>query len=168
MKKDLRIFEFIRGKPFLSLIIGGVILVLGILLSDIPTMIVSPEWPTTEGIVISQRLVGQKFKEYDGDYYENIDGYIRYQYSVNGISYSSLAVNSIDSPFYPEIIARRYPKGKNVNVYYNPKKPSEAVLEPGIVLTFKAFNVDSLFISGAGLYFIALGISELLKRIRLK
>ena len=107
MQKKLNVFEFIRGKPILSLITGAGILVVGILFSDIPTMIHSQRWPATDGTIISRRFVGQKFEEYDGDYYTNIDAYIRYEYSVNGTSYSSSSINSIDSPIYPYSIAIR-------------------------------------------------------------
>jgi hypothetical protein len=159
MQKKLNILEYVRGKPLLSLIMGGVIFIMGILISDIPTMIVSRRWPTTEGTIISNRLVGQKFKEYDGDFYTHIDVYIRYEYSVNKIPYSSMSVNAIDSPFYPSHIADRYPVGKDVIVYYNPKDPFDAVLEPGFDNIFKAFDVFSFLLFGAGIYFIFLGIS---------
>ena len=135
--------------------------VLGILFSDIPTMIVSPGWPTTDGTIISRRIVGQRFKQYDDTFYTNFDVYIRYQYSVSGISYSSLSVNAIDTPFYPSSIANRYPAGKDVIVYYNPNDPSEAVLEPGFVSIFKAFDVFSYLFFGVGLFFIFLGISRI-------
>ena len=164
MQKKLNAFEFIHGKPFLSLIIGGVVYIIGILFSDIPTMIVSQGWPMTGGIITTHQFMGQKFKEYDGDFYINVDVYIHYQYSVNNISYSSRSINSIDTPFYPKSFASRYPIGKDVTVYYNPKDPSEAVLEPGFVDVFKAFDVFSFLIFGVGTYYIFLGISGIKKQ----
>lgn len=130
-------------------------------------MIASQGWPSTDGTILYQRLVGQKFKEYDGDFYTNTEVYIRYQYSVDGVPYTSLSINSIDTPFnrYPSSYSSRYPVGKDVIVYYNPKNPSEAVLEPGFVSVFKAFDVFSYLIFGAGLYFFFLGISRI-KEIR--
>jgi hypothetical protein len=166
MQKKLNVLEYISGKPLLSLITGGAIFVIGILFSDIPTMIASQGWPTTDGTILTNRLVGQQFEEYDGDLYLNIDAYIRYQYSVNGILYYSMSVNSINSPFsdYPSEIASRYPVGKNVIAYYNPKDPSEAVLEQGFVDIYRAFDIYSFLFFGAGIYFIFLGILRIKKQ----
>jgi hypothetical protein len=159
MQKKFDIFEFIRSKPLLSLIIGSAIFLIGILFSDIPTMVVSQGWPATEGTIISHKFQGQKFKEYGGGFYTKIDVFIHYEYSIEGISYTSKAINSIDIPFYlyPESYADRYPIGKDVIVYYNPKNPSEALLEPGFVDVHKAFDVFSFLLFGIGIYFIFLG-----------
>jgi len=161
MPKKPNACEFIRRKPLLSLMIGGVLFVIGLLISDVPTMIVSPSWPRTPGTIISNRIVGQKFKQYNDTYYTNFDVYIRYQYAVQGISYSSPSVNAIDSPFYPAEIASRYPVGKVVTVYYNPKNPAAAVLEPGFVDVLQAFDIFSYFFFGAGIYFIFQCIARL-------
>jgi hypothetical protein len=165
MQKKPNVFEFVRRKPLLSLLIGGVIFGIGILFSDIPRMIVSPGWPTTDGTIISNRIMGQKIKQYNGTFYTNFDVYIRYQYSVNGNSYSSMSVNAIDSPFYPASIAGRYPVGKAVVVYYNPKDPWDAVLEPGFFDIFKAFDIFSYIIFGVGIYFILLGILRIKEKM---
>jgi hypothetical protein len=122
-------------------------------------MVISQGWPSTEGEIISRYLVGQKFKEYDGDFFMNIDGYIRYQYFVEDIRYTSNAINSIKTPRYPYDIAIQYPEGKDVVVHYNPKNPSIAVLEPGFIWTLDAFDVFSFLLFTAGLYFISLGFS---------
>ena len=154
-------FDYIHGKPLLSVIIGCLLFVIGILISDLPKMIVSQGWPTTEGKIISNRTVAHRFKKYDGTFYTIFDVYIRYQYKVNGASYSSLSINLIDTPSYPHSYASRYPLGKDVMVYYNPKNPSDAVLEPGFVSISQAFDVFSYLLFGAGIYFIYLGISKI-------
>jgi hypothetical protein len=105
--------------------------------------------------------MGQRFQEYDGDYYTHLDAYIRYEYAVDGVSYSSLSINSIDSPFYPKDVADRYPVGMDVDVYYNPKDPAEAVLEPGFVDVLKAFEFFSYLFFAVGFYFIYVGISKI-------
>jgi hypothetical protein len=160
MQKEMIVSGNVRGRKFLRLIVGAALFFLGILLTDIPTMIISQGWPTTEGNIRVCRLVGTSFKEYDGDIHTETKVYISYQYTVNGIPYSSSRVNSIKSPFsmYPPSYASRYPAGKDVTVFYNPKDPSEAVLEPGFVDTLKTFDVISLSILVTGIYFVLLGI----------
>lgn len=156
MPKELNVIHHFLSKPLMRLLTGVVILILGLFLSDIPTMIISQEWPTVEGFIISSKLVGTSIKEYDNDYYTETKAFIRYQYSVNGILYSSSRVNSIDSPFslYPASFARRYPVGQDVSVHYNPRDPSKALLEPGFVFSFKAVNILDFIVMGAGLYII--------------
>jgi hypothetical protein len=151
----------IRTNPLISLFIALALFTLGILISDIPTMVVSSGWPTTRGEVVSNRLVGQKFKEYDGDYYLNVDAFIRYEYTVDGFSFSSLSINSINTPFYPREVVVRYPVGTEVTVYYNPKDPSEAVLEPGFVNLFKALDIFSYLSFAVGAYFLHLAASRI-------
>ena len=131
-------------------------------------MIASQGWPTTAGTIISCIRQGTSFKEYDGDYHTETKVYISYQYSVNGIAYSSSAVNAIDYALflYPISFADRYPAGKAVVVYYNPKNPSEAVLEPGLVLIPEAVNLYSFFVTGAGLFFVFRGYWGLRKVIK--
>jgi hypothetical protein len=74
-----------------------------------------------------------------------------------------LTIDSIDRDFdlYPADYADRYPVGKEVIVYYNPKKPADAILEPGFVYVHKAFDVYSYLTIALGIYFIHLGSSKI-------
>jgi hypothetical protein len=130
-------------------------------------MIESAQWPTTEGTIVKSRFVGTSVRGWDGDYFIETNAHIQYQYSVNGISYSSSAVNSIKSPFplYSSSYVSRYPVGAEVIVYYDPKDHSEAVLDPGVVDIFKAFDIFSYLLFGAGIYYIILGVQEIRKRV---
>jgi hypothetical protein len=160
MQRKWDAFAFIRWEPALNLIAGGLLIAVAILFSDIPKMIVSPGWPTTGGTILYHRFAGVKFKEYDGGFYTRIDVYIRYEYSVAGISYTSLSINSIDTPSNPSSYASRFPVGEDVTVYYNPKDPSEAVLEPGFVNILRAFGGFSFFFLVVGVSLFFLGILE--------
>jgi hypothetical protein len=173
VEKKIDFFEIIRRKPLLSLMIGGVMFLVGILISDLPRMIVSPGWPTTEGTIVSNRILGSKIKLYDGTFYTddgtdytNYKVYIRYQYFVDGSPYASRSVNAIDALYYPASLARRYPVGNDVIVYYNPQDPGEAVLEPGFVNVSQAFDVFSYFFFGVGIIFIYLSLASLKKSMR--
>ena len=163
MQKVMDVLDFIGARPRLSIIIAAILWLIGILISDVPTMIVSLGWPTTEGTVISHRLVAHQYKEYDGDLYTDIDVYIRYQYEVLGKTYASNAINAISSPYYPYSYADSYPEGASVNVYYNPKDPSEALLEPGYANIFKAIEDFAYLLFAAGIFFIFLGIARIRK-----
>lgn len=153
--------EFVRRRPVASLTLGAAMLVIGIMISDLPRMMVSPEWPTTDGLVVSRRLMAHRIKEYDGDFYTEINTFVRYEYAVDGVHYTSMSINAIDTNYYPYSIGKQYTAGKDVVVDYNPNDPSESVLEPGIVGIFKAFDVYCYLIFGAGIYLIFEGISSI-------
>lgn len=138
--------------------IGVALLAVSIMLSDIPTMISSFSWPSVFGEITSRRLVSQRFKEYDGDYYTKTEGYLKYSYMVEGRDYSGFAVNALEEISCPESTARKYPQGREVEVYYNPRNPSQAVLEPGFVISGKAFSLLPWLIWWCGVYFLTLGI----------
>lgn len=93
----------------------------------------SLSWPVTSG----------KIMESASQYNVNpsaVNGYvpdIRYCYTVNEIEYESDrlnfslnqgAGNRRNSDFY----VNKYRKGNTVNVFFNPKEPSQSVLEAGI------------------------------------
>lgn len=63
---------------------------------------------------------------------------IEYKYQVGDTTYSSTKRkwHEAQTSFahYHDVRARRYPKGAEVTVYYNPKKPQQAVLETGFSL----------------------------------
>lgn len=61
---------------------------------------------------------------------------VRYEYRVDANRYSGNKVSfgeySSSNRGHAERIVDRYPKGKSVEVFYNPDKPDTAVLEPGV------------------------------------
>ena len=143
--------------PLSLILIAGIVVVLfGLFISDLPAMVVSGGWPITEGRVIINRLVGRSIKEYDGDYYTEPQVYIRYQYVVDGISYSSSRLNAITPPFflYSTDFADQYPLGKDLIVFYKPGNPAVAVLEPGFVFDLGAFDIFSTLMIGSGIYIL--------------
>jgi hypothetical protein len=92
-------------------------------------------WPTVEGEIVDARIV-QSWGRNDREYLESA---VRYRYDVAGQLYSSnrvrfgqLTPNSWiptrNFPLAAAALARRYPRGKQVRVYYNPRRPDRSIL----------------------------------------
>ncbi len=97
----------------------------------------SLSWPHTQGKVL-ESYVRQDTRE---DFEDNTTTVVyfpevRYGYTVNGEEYvgrqiSFGGVPGGTRPSLAQKVVDRYPEGAEVTVYYNPDKPSEAVLEHG-------------------------------------
>ena len=90
----------------------------------------SENWPSTTGYIISSNIVRHPSK-HGYTYGANIT----YQYSINDHTYSSNRISygdysSSDGEHANQLVTQYY-VGRNVTVFYNPKNPSEAILEPG-------------------------------------
>ena len=89
----------------------------------------STTWPSTEGVITQSNVVR-------GD-----DSYapaVVYSYTINGVRYqgkdiASGPVLASSTEAYARNYLARYPVGTPVAVYYDPKIPATAVLEPGIL-----------------------------------
>ncbi len=61
---------------------------------------------------------------------------VTYDYQVNGIAYRSSQVRYLMPPFYHQEgahdIQGSFPQGAQVGVAYNPRNPTQSVLQPGI------------------------------------
>jgi len=88
-------------------------------------------WPTTRGIVDGSDVVEDHSSE--GTSYTAA---IRYQYRVDGRYYESNRIH-YGFDFHGKRGAKRtlkpFPRGSDVSVYYNPRDPSQAVLETRII-----------------------------------
>jgi hypothetical protein len=91
----------------------------------------SLKWPTTGGVIISSEI---KKSEYENSttYHANV----LYKYAVGEKLYSSERVSfgqyGSNDPEHARSIVRRYEKGQNISVYFNPADPNKSVLEPGV------------------------------------
>jgi LPXTG-motif cell wall-anchored protein len=81
-------------------------------------------WPATKGRVISATLI--RMRDRDGQM--TAEPRITYEYTVNRQVYRSTRVKFGFKPRATLTVAR-YPAGNVVDVYYNPVKPEDAVLE---------------------------------------
>jgi len=92
----------------------------------------SHNWQTVQGQITTSKAIpcSRKYHRFGSQ------ASIVYKYSVNGVSYSSNNITfALDSLTTfcgnAEKIMTRYPLGKDVLVYYDPKNPEKSVLRPG-------------------------------------
>jgi hypothetical protein len=113
----------------------------------VQTALSSIRWPSVEGHVVSTAIHTEHYtdtefssdtrknhgRRLDYDYYRPI---IRYTYQVGGAHYTSSQRAPGDPQQYPEIkqardILKKFRADQPIKVYYDPKDPKDAVLEPG-------------------------------------
>jgi len=90
-------------------------------------------WPSTPGKIVASQI--QRSRDTDGEYAEVL--VVAYDYNVGGaLRGTRVSFSGSGSGSSKQKLAR-YPAGKEVEVFYDPKNPSSAVLErklPGSVL----------------------------------
>ena len=79
-------------------------------------------WDVTSGTVLNP-MVTLKDKKSVARKNQGIEQTINYEYTINGVRYES---NSVAREAF--VNAEDYPEGKIVDVYYNPKDPTETIL----------------------------------------
>lgn len=92
----------------------------------------SAGWPATQGSITTARVRVDDRGESSESYHPEIT----YSYSVMGTSYEGSrriigATRGYSNRRGAEAFLQAYPVGQQVTVYYDPQKPSEAVLEAG-------------------------------------
>jgi hypothetical protein len=94
----------------------------------------SQQWLSTTGQVIEARVTSSTTTDADGDTSVSYAPFVRYSYQVAEKEYCSDQITfGFKRTFSKEMNAHRwldrFPLWSQVNVYYNPAKPDEAVLE---------------------------------------
>ncbi|MDA3894799.1 MAG: DUF3592 domain-containing protein [Desulfobacteraceae bacterium] len=98
------------------------------------TSVESKTWPTVNGNIIRSEIEQHGSTTGEGpDKKTPAHEYakIAYQYTIDGQRYESTKISFSSSSENTRQIVSRYPKGKAIRVYYNPAKPTQAVLVPG-------------------------------------
>ncbi len=93
----------------------------------------SLRWRIIEGKILSSRLIRETCQTLSLKEFTRSIAEVRYHYTIDGERYQSSRV-SFDDRVYSnerERVLSSYPQGKLVNVYVDPAKPKQAVLEPG-------------------------------------
>lgn len=113
------------ANPILILVIGIIITLLG--LHIVISANSSYTWIEVKGKIVSTKIVNNSDEK---------DIEVKYTYSVNGKSYHGHKISfgdntSMTGQEVDRIYEKFLPSGKIISVYYNPKSPDKAVLEPG-------------------------------------
>ncbi|MEF8879122.1 MAG: DUF3592 domain-containing protein [Candidatus Thermoplasmatota archaeon] len=123
----------------------------------------SLNWDNTDGKITHSEVVRERVYDRDSVNKYTYSAYVQYEYQVGNKTYTSDTVSfggkgfSSSDKGYAEGIVDKYPEGENVTVHYNPDKPSEAVLEPGLNIMSIIpiiFGVVLLIVGIAILYFL--------------
>ncbi len=91
----------------------------------------STDWPSVKGVVTSAEVI--RTRSDDG---VNYKPEVLFNYTVDGEEYSQGNIRydgdwSTNKPTYANKMVKKYKVGTEVDVYYDPEEPFEAVLEPG-------------------------------------
>jgi len=133
----------------------------------------SSRWPTANGTIVSS-IVKKTVRPTQEGNKTAYSAQVVYKYPVNNRQYSCDRV-SIGKSAYAEATVKKYPTGKAVTVYYNPDKPQEAVLEPGLkwgdywrYILFDLLIALSLIVPQAIKFYETIQNNSLLKRPEVK
>lgn len=115
----------------------------------------SVDWPSAPGTVTKSEKEKRTTTEGTGSDKKTITYYaavINYEYKVDGKTHNSnrIAFGGQNRNRSAELL-NKYPKGKSVDVFYDPDNPREAVLEKG-------FNQWCYFFPGFGAFIVILGL----------
>lgn len=155
MRTTFKDFFFARIFPWPFALVGALIFYYGMI--EILDARASLGWPHTSAKIISSEV---EIRRSGGSRRSTTyHAAVLYEYQVNSVAYKGNNVyygmpsSSWTAP--AQRIVNRYPKGKDVQVYYNPAKPEECVLEPGVAAA-------TLIFPGVGLIFLGAGVLMLI------
>jgi hypothetical protein len=134
-----------------SLLIGSGLLAYG--LYQRARLRASQSWPTVPGTIANAVLAKETSTDENGtstSYHADV----RYQYAVNGVAYTGKRIGFIRHSYIRHSRAQaeldRYPVNSTVQVFFDPEKPSDAILVREAPSSF-------LYIGG-GAVILALGL----------
>jgi hypothetical protein len=91
----------------------------------------SRDWPWVYGKIVGSRLsIVARVRD------TRFVAELRYRYTVDGREHEGERLNARPRIWgiAAEYARDNYPRGRRVKVYYNPKNPAQALLEPGLTL----------------------------------
>lgn len=145
-------FFFSRILPLIFVVVGTIFVLSNI--RDIYRAKGSVNWPAAHGEILSSSVKTHHFKSSSSRHITFL-AQVLYEFTLDGKYFTGKWVSyGGDSSRHPSEVYRivnRYPKGKEVTVYYMPDNPKVCVLEPGV-------ETKAYIFPGFGLFFIVLGI----------
>jgi len=112
------------------LVLGVIFLIVGLVATKRAKA--AQSWPSMPGTVVRSEVVRHESTDEDGSSSVSYEPVVEYEYSVMGQPFTARRIAFGANTFHYKKaaeIAARYPAGGRVNVYYNPDKPKDAVLE---------------------------------------
>ena len=139
----------------ICMLMAALIVVLGFLgtIEDLYKAWVSRNWPRVTGYLQSKTI---EVKEHDGlSYHPKVN----YKYDINGMTYYStnigyLGMHSLSEENAEELLGHLQ-VNKNLDVFYNPKDPEDAVLVTGLI---RGHYMSLIFILGCSVILVELAL----------
>ena len=147
---------FLKHKLILAGLAAGIVL-FALTLPRYYREMGSAAWPATSGTIMETNLV----RAYGPKHFEGYMPGLQYVYQVDGRTYVGSRIDfhmqdHIYAKGFAEAWLFKYPPGKSVRVYYNPKDPSITILEPGIKPEQRwLFYLGVTYIIGMSVAFVA-------------
>ena len=116
--------------PVMVLASGAGLAIYGVILRDRGQNTL--QWPTVRGKVYASRVVEELSRDGDNDTMYRPE--VRYEYIVDGKEFAAkrlgLEEKSASWRSYADGVVARFPIGREVEIFYNPENPGDALLEP--------------------------------------
>ena len=127
----------------------------------------SQRWPSTTGRILASQVTSHRSLNSNGTHTTIYKPQIQYEYIAEGQSYQSAQlsysmVDGMSAEGWAEGIVDKYQPGSNVQVYYNPAKPADAVLEHA---SGGLGRILVLILGGVELFLIVFLVSALTGRV---
>jgi hypothetical protein len=145
-------FFFMRIFPLIFIVVGAGTAFFGI--RGLIRANASDDWPSIQGKVVESSVERHSSSGNKGNR-STYHAEILYEFEVDGKTYNGERIAYGDygssNPSHARQLVNRYPKGKEITVYYMPGNPEECLLEKGV-------KAQSWFLPGFGLLFLTVGI----------
>lgn len=146
-----RRFFFSRIFPLIFIVVGASVAFFGI--RGLQRAKASTDWPAVQGVIRDSSV--ERKRSSGSNSSTTYHAEILYEFTVNGTVLNGDRVAYGDygssSPAHARQVVNRYPRGKQVAVYYMPENPEECLLEPGLQTQAVFLPVFGAVFFGAGL-----------------